>query len=103
MGRQKKRKPRKPTVRHEERFVPLIAPEDELVLAQALRTHCEECGSHHLHFGDVAAGALGARTAEQRGHLTEALTMFAASTWSAWWCMDCDNVGVFFPSEPLWG
>lgn len=97
----KRRKPRKPAPRRSHGPSAVFDSEQQLVLARSIRSSCTECPSTHLHWGDVAGGMFGARTDRQRAHFVEAVTDGLDSTWSAWWCMDCEAVGIFQPMEAL--
>lgn len=94
---------RKPAPRHPETPRPVLGAEEEIVLARSLRRSCDYCGSSHLHWGDVAAGAFSAPLDEQRAAFTEAVAAGFPTSATAWWCMSCDNLGIFEPSQLLWG
>lgn len=100
MGRQKARKPRRP--RPESRrpeFSTVYDPQEELAFARAMRSSCDFCGSRHLHWGDVAGGVWTARTDDQRARFTEAVAEGISTQFVAWWCMECDNLGIFLAPE----
>lgn len=78
-----------------------LSDEDQVAFARACRRSCSECGSAAIVWGDVAAGALVARTDAQRACFVEGMVAALAGDWPAWWCEDCDGMGAFFPAESL--
>lgn len=85
------------------RAVPAGLPDDEeLLMAQAVRSACSYCGGA-IGWESVSGAMWAASSPPQRLAFLEAVQKGVGPSWAAWWCTvpGCDGVGFFAPSHRL--